>query len=909
MPSRPCLPLLLASLALIFTPALLPAQQESWLDSRLPAADRAHALVGQMTLEEKVSQLEDWATAIPRLGIPDYQTWNESLHGVARAGYATVFPQAIGMGATWDLNIVQAMGDVISQEARGKYNEAQRQDNHRIFYGLTFWSPNINIFRDPRWGRGQETYGEDPFLTGKLGVAFVHGVQGPDLDHLRAVATSKHFAVHSGPESLRHGFNVDPSARDLEETYLPAFRATVTEGHVQSVMCAYNSIDEFPACTNKMLLKDHLRDAWGFKGFVVSDCGAIVDVNQGHKKTPDITHSAALSIQAGTDLSCSIWTPGFNTLADAVHQRLVSEDLITQAAERLYTARIKLGLFDAPGSSRFDNIPFAVVGSNLNRHTSLRAAEESIVLLKNSGVLPLRGETAHVAVIGPTADLLPSILGNYVGTPVRPVTPLDGLTTQFHTSPVLYAQGSTLADGVGVPVPRTVFEAGKGLKTEFFATPNWTGRPVATTTQPAVQTDWENAHPVPQIETNDYSVRWSGQLAVPAAGHYVFTLESGDSFPYSPKESYRFILDGKVISEGSLRQGGDLSSMGNFKAAPGASPTAPPVMQFAKIPSIPFDFTDTKPREFRLEYSHAGDQSGGGLTLKWEAPAQALLDEAVAQAKQADVVVAFVGLSPQLEGEEMRIKIDGFNGGDRTSLNLPAPQQKLLEALSATGKPLVVVLQSGSAVALNWADEHAQAILEAWYPGVEGGTAIARTLAGLNNPAGRLPVTFYRSLDGLPDFTDYSFKTATGGRTYRYFPGKPLWGFGYGLSYSKFTYGPVKLSSESLNAGDPLTATVSVTNAGTVNGDEVVEAYLKTPQEGGPIHSLAGFERITIPAGQSKEVTITLDPRTLSSVDDQGNRSILPGKYTLTLGGAQPKEAQSKSEAAFTIAGKQDLPK
>ena len=909
MPSRPCFPLLLASLALIFTPALLPAQQESWLDSRLPAADRAHALVGQMTLEEKVSQLEDWATAIPRLGIPDYQTWNESLHGVARAGYATVFPQAIGMGATWDLNIVQAMGDVISQEARGKYNEAQRQDNHRIFYGLTFWSPNINIFRDPRWGRGQETYGEDPFLTGKLGVAFVHGVQGPDLDHLRAVATSKHFAVHSGPESLRHGFNVDPSARDLEETYLPAFRATVTEGHVQSVMCAYNSIDEFPACTNKMLLKDHLRYAWGFKGFVVSDCGAIVDVNQGHKKTPDITHSAALSIQAGTDLSCSIWTPGFNTLADAVHQRLVSEDLITQAAERLYTARIKLGLFDAPGSSRFDNIPFAVVGSNLNRHTSLRAAEESIVLLKNSGVLPLRGETAHVAVIGPTADLLPSILGNYVGTPVRPVTPLDGLTTQFHTSPVLYAQGSTLADGVGVPVPRTVFEAGKGLKTEFFATPNWTGRPIATTTQPAVQTDWENAHPVPQIETNDYSVRWSGQLAVPAAGHYVFTLESGDSFPYSPKESYRFILDGKVISEGSLRQGGDLSSMGNFKAAPGASPTAPPVMQFAKIPSIPFDFTDTKPHEFRLEYSHTGDQSGGGLTLKWEAPAQALLDEAVAQAKQADVVVAFVGLSPQLEGEEMRIKIDGFNGGDRTSLNLPAPQQKLLEALSATGKPLVVVLQSGSAVALNWADEHAQAILEAWYPGVEGGTAIARTLAGLNNPAGRLPVTFYRSLDGLPDFTDYSFKTATGGRTYRYFPGKPLWGFGYGLSYSKFTYGPVKLSSESLNAGDPLTATVSVTNAGTVNGDEVVEAYLKTPQEGGPIHSLAGFERITIPAGQSKEVTITLDPRTLSSVDDQGNRSILPGKYTLTLGGAQPQEAQSKSEAAFTIAGKQDLPK
>jgi beta-glucosidase len=885
------------------------AQQAPYLDTKLPASERAHDLVGRMTLEEKVAQLEDWATAIPRLGVPDYQTWNESLHGVARAGYATVFPQAIGMGATWDPAIVHSMGNVISTEARAKYNEAQRQDNHRIFYGLTFWSPNINIFRDPRWGRGQETYGEDPFLTSKLGVAFVTGVQGEDLDHLRAVATSKHFAVHSGPESLRHGFNVDPSARDLEESYLPAFRATVTEGHVQSVMCAYNSIDEFPACTNKMLLKDHLRDAWGFKGFVVSDCGAIVDVNAGHKKTPDITHSAALAIQAGTDLSCSIWTPGFNTLADAVHQGLVSEDLITQAAERLYTARFKLGMFDPQGSNPLDHIPFGTAASLPNRQISLKAAEESIVLLKNSGVLPLKAAPGHIAVIGPTADLLPSILGNYVGTPLYPITPLDGMTRQFHSSPILYAQGSTLAAGVGVPVPRTAFGLGKGLTTEFFATPNWTGRPLVTRFEPEVQTDWENARPVPQMETTNYSVRWSGQLTVPAAGHYVFTLESGDSFPYSPAETYRFILDGKVISEGSLRQGGDLSAMGNFHAAPGASPTAPPLMKFAKIPSIPVDFTDTNPHDFKLEYSHSGDQSGGGLTLKWEAPADAQIAEAVSQAKLADVVVAFVGLSPELEGEEMNIKIEGFSGGDRTSLELPAPQQKLLEALSATGKPLVVVLQSGSAVALNWANEHAQAVLEAWYPGVEGGAAIAHTLAGLNNPAGRLPVTFYASLDGLPAFTDYSFKTGSGGRTYRYFPGKPLWGFGYGLSYTTFTYGPVKLSADSVKAGDPVTATVTVTNSGSLPGDEVVEAYLKTPQKDGPIHTLAGFERVNIPAGQSKDVTITLDPRTISSVDEQGNRSILAGKYSLTIGDAQPQEAASKSEASFTVTGTAALPK
>jgi beta-glucosidase len=464
-----------------------------------------------------------------------------------------------------------------------------------------------------------------------------------------------------------------------------------------------------------------------------------------------------------------------------------------------------------------------------------------------------------------------------------------------------------------VPVPRTAFGLNQGLKTEFFATPDWTGRPAATITQPAVQTDWESARPAPPIETHSYSVRWTGSLSVPAPGHYVFTLESGDSFPWSPGESYRFTLDGKVLSEGSLRQGDEFTAQGSFKAAPGASPTAPPYMHSAKVPTIPVDFADTNPHDFRLEYSHWGDEAGGGLTLKWQAPAQAQLDEAVARAKESDVVVAFVGLSPQLEGEEMSIKIDGFNGGDRTSLDLPAPQQKLLEAVAATGKPLVVVLQSGSAVALNWASQHAEAVLEAWYPGVEGGTAIARTLAGLSNPAGRLPVTFYASLDGLPDFTDYAFKTGAKGRTYRYFQGKPLWGFGYGLSYTTFKYGPVKLSIDpataTLKAGDPLTATVTVTNAGTTNGDEVVEAYLKTPQTDGPIQSLAGFQRISIPAGQSRDVSITLDSRALSSVDNQGNRAILEGKYTLTLAAAQPQETENKAEASFTVTGSAALPK
>ena len=878
-------------------------------NTQLSAQARAHDLVSKMTVEEKASQLEDWAPAIPRLGIPDYETWNEALHGVARAGYATVFPQAIGMAATWDPKMLHAMGDIISTEGRAKYNQAQREGNHRIFYGLTFWSPNINIFRDPRWGRGQETYGEDPFLTGKMGVAFITGVQGDDPEHPKAVATSKHFAVHSGPESQRHTFNVMVSPRDLEETYLPAFRATVMDGHVKSVMCAYNAIDNYAACANKNLLVDHLRKAWGFNGFVVSDCAAIMDVTNGHHNAPDIVHAAAISLEAGTDLSCSIWAPGFDTLADAVKQKVVSEDLLTQAAERLYTARFELGMFDPQGSNALDAVPFSTNDSKAHRMVAEKAAEEAMVLLKNDGTLPFKSAPKSIAVVGPEADLIFALEGNYNGVPDHPVEPVDGIAAQFPGAQVHYAQGSSLAEGAKVPVPRTAFGGGPdgtgGLKTEYFGDADWTGRPVAVGYDQDIQAEWGASMPVPEVMTHDYSVRWSGKMSAPAAGHYEFSIEPADSFPYSPKDSFRLTIDGKVFAEGSLRKAMDLSSMGNFKSAPGASPSAPPIMSGPSPAVVPFDFMDTTPHEFKLEYSHSGDQAGGGIYLKWAAPAQAQLDEAVTAAKQSDVVVAFVGLSPQLEGEEMPIKIDGFGGGDRTKLGLPAAQQKLLEAVAATGKPVVVVLMSGSAVAMPWAQEHAAAVIEAWYPGMEGGTAIAKTLAGLNNPAGRLPVTFYNSVDDLPAFTEYSMK----GRTYRYYDGTPEWGFGYGLSYSNFTYGPVELSTSKLQAGEPLTTTVKVSNNSAMAGDEVVEAYLKTPQNSGPIHSLAGFERVHLQAGESREVTLRLDPRSLSSVDDKGERSILAGKYALTLAGAQPAEAKAKSEASFTVTGSMPLPR
>ncbi len=891
---------LLATLPFFCGFALAQSKAPAYMDSSLPAAQRAHDLVSQMTLDEKASQLEDWATAIPRLGISDYQTWSEALHGVANSGHATVFPQAIGMAATWDPALVHQMGDVISTEGRAKYYEAQKEGNHRIFYGLTFWSPNINIFRDPRWGRGQETYGEDPFLTGKMGVAFIEGVQGPDADHPRAVATSKHFAVHSGPESTRHTANVDVSPRDLEETYLPAFRSTVIDGHVKSVMCAYNAIDGTAACANTMLLKDHLRDAWGFKGFVVSDCAAIVDVYNGHKNAPDIEHAAAISLKAGTDLSCSIWAPGFNTLAKAVHDGLVKEDRVTQAAERLYTARFQLGMYDAPGTNPWDKIKASDNDSPEHQALSLKAAREAMVLLKNDGVLPLAKTTRSIAVVGPTADLLTALEGNYNGQASSPISPLDGIIKQFAGARVHYAQGATLAAGFSVPVPRTAFPG--GLRTEYFADADWTGRPVATGSEPTIQHDWRDSTPVPEIKSHDYSVRWTGKLKVPAAGQYKFTLMGGEGFPYSPQENYKVVLDGKVVSEGSLTKG--KLNMGDFKVGTGANPTAPPVMNGSSPAVIDLTLNDTMEHDFIVQYSHFGDLAGGGVTLRWEAPAQAQLDEAVAAAKDSDVVVAFVGLSPQLEGEEMPIKIEGFNGGDRTSIDLPASQRALLDAIGATGRKVIVVSLSGSAIAQTWATEHAAALLQAWYPGGQGGAAVAETLAGVNNPAGRLPVTFYASTTDLPPFTDYSLKN----RTYRYYTGKPLWGFGYGLSYSKFSYTPVKVSP-TVAAGKPVTATVTVRNTSTHPGDEVVEAYLKTPQADGPTHSLVAFERVHLNAGESREVTLNIAPRSLSSVDDKGERSILSGKYHLSIGSTQPEETSAKSEADFSVTGTVTLPR
>ena len=859
------------------------AAQPGYMNPALPLEQRVNDLIGRMTLEEKVAEMRDHAAPIPRLGVPKYDWWNEGLHGVAFAGYATNFPQVIGMAATWDTGLVHRMGETVSTEARAKYNEAMRKDQHEMFFGLTFWAPNVNIFRDPRWGRGQETYGEDPFLTGRMGVAFVSGMQGNDPQHFRVVSTPKHYAVHSGPALLRHGFNVDVSPHDLEDTYLPAFRATVTEAHAQSVMCAYNSIDGAPACASNMLLRDHLRDAWKFDGYVVSDCAAVADVNTGHHYAPDMAHAAAAVVKAGTDLECGFGKgQAFPALVDAVHQGLIQESEIDAALSRLLRARFQLGMFDPPSSFPYGRLAISEVNSPDHRQLSLRAARESIVLLKNQDhILPLKGGITRIAVVGPTAELVQSLQGNYNGPPPSPVYPLDGIEKRFSAAKVAYAQGSTLVEGFAMPIEHTALHpasgSGDGLTGEYFSSPDLSGSPVLTRTDRNINFNWDKVVPVNGLERNNYSVRWSGSFTPPAPGEYKLGVRVNYCYACQNAEGYRLYLDEKLVVQSG---GGTTGERGAVIEAPVA-------------------FSDTKPHAIRLEYLHG--TGSAGIDLTWQAPAAVLRNQAVEAAKQSEVTIAFVGLSPSLEGEEMPVKLAGFNGGDRTSIDLPAAQEDLLKALAATGKPLVVVLQNGSALAVNWAARNAGAILEAWYPGEEGGTAIAETLAGDNNPAGRLPLTFYSSLKQVPPFEEYSMR----GRTYRYLADKPLYGFGFGLSYTSFAYSNLKVTQS-----DSVTVEGDVKNTGATAGDEVVELYLTQPKAfETPLRVLAGFQRVHLGPGESAHVSLTIDPRSLGQVDAKGNRVIVPGEYIVSLGGAQPQEAASVQTGKFNVTAKAELPK
>ncbi|NID13933.1 glycoside hydrolase family 3 protein [Luteibacter yeojuensis] len=834
---------------------------------------RAADLVARMSLAEKVAQLQSAAPALPRLGIPAYEWWNEGLHGAARAGYATVFPQAIGLAATWDPDLLRRVGDAVSREARARFDAIGAGRDHGRYEGLTIWSPNVNIFRDPRWGRGQETYGEDPYLTGRLAVGFVEGIQGPDPAHPRAIATPKHFAVHSGPEAGRHGFDIDVSPHDLEATFLPAFRAAVTEGHAGSVMCAYNALHGTPVCADAALLGGILRKDWGFRGYVVSDCDAIDDMTKFHYYRPDNAGSSAAAIAAGTDLDCGF---AYADLAEALRRGDVAESVLDTSLVRLFAARYRLGEIGAPA------VKPKPVDTKAHSALSLRAALESMVLLKNEhGTLPLRG-TPRIAVIGPNADTVETLEANYHATPRAPVTPLLGLRARFGTERVSYAQGSPVAGGVPVPIPETALrtdhgsDAGTGLAGSYFANTRFDGKPLATRVDRTVDFDWDHVTPA-GLPDGRYAVRWTGTLVPPGPGDYTLAVHVERCFDCAGHDPVRLFVDGKPV----------IDDKGDDKDV-----------------QATLHFDDARAHDLRLDYVHSGEDQG--VRLQWLPPAEAQLAEAERTVAAADIAVAFVGLSPDVEGEELHVDVPGFDGGDRTDIGLPAAQQALLERATAGGKPLVVVLMSGSAVALNWAQAHASAIVAAWYPGEDGGTAIAQILAGDYNPAGRLPVTFYRSVLDLPPFASYQMK----GRTYRYFKGTPLYPFGHGLSYTSFAYTDARVSAKTVDAGQTVTASVTVRNSGPRAGDEVVQAYVSYPATDtlAPVRNLVGIQRVHLVAGESRTVSFPLDPRRLSSVDASGKRAVVAGNYSLFIGGGQPGDAPGQ-RVDFAIDGRQALPR
>ncbi|HEX4343175.1 MAG TPA: glycoside hydrolase family 3 C-terminal domain-containing protein, partial [Verrucomicrobiae bacterium] len=694
---------------------------EIWKDASQPRAARVQDLISRMSLAEKIQEMRNGAAAIPRLGVPSYDFWSECLHGVARSGTATVFPQAIGMAATWDTSLLHDIADVIATEARAKHNDyvAKHNGDSARYYGLTFWTPNINIFRDPRWGRGQETYGEDTFLTSRLGVAFIRGLQGDDPDHVKAMACAKHFAVHSGPEPARHTFDVEPSERDFYETYLPHFEAAVREGHVGAVMGAYNSVYGLPACANPLLLTDLLRKQWGFDGHVVSDCGAIYDIYANHKTVDTSEEAAARAVQAGDDLCCGT---DYNSLTRAVKNGLISEKEVDVAVSRLFDARFRLGMFDPPEKDPYARITLDQNDTPEHEALALKTAQESVVLLKNNGLLPLdRSRIKRIAVLGGNANSIPVLLGNYNGNPARPVTILKGIQEVAGANiDVIYATNS--------PYPLMVAQAGESA-------------------------------PVREMQA------------------------------------------------------------------------------------------------------------------------------ALEVAQKADVIIYVGGISPQLEGEEMHVSYDGFLGGDRTRIELPAVQTDLLKALYATGKRIVFVNCSGSAIAMPWEATNLPAIVQAWYPGEQGGRAVADILFGETNPSGRLPVTFYRATSDLPAFEDYSMTN----RTYRYFSGTPLFAFGHGLSYTKFNYAAPKLEHRKVAADQTIKLSFTLKNSGLRDGEEVAQVYFRhiksaVPQ---PRLALCGFARVLILKDKTAHISVEIPAERLRYWDTIQKKYVVEiGAYELLIGAA-----------------------
>ena len=849
------------------------AQQDfKFKNPSLPIEQRVNDLVARMTVDEKISQLMDSSPAIERLGVPEYNWWNESLHGVARAGFATVFPQSISIASSWDCQLIFDVANVISDEARAKNNEYLRRGQHGMYQGLTFWSPNVNIFRDPRWGRGHETYGEDPYLTSQLGLNYVNGLQGTDEKYLKVVATAKHYAVHSGPEPSRHYFNAKTSNIDLYETYLPAFRTLVKEGNVYSVMGAYNRFRGESASASPFLF-NILRNDWGFNGYIVSDCGAVTDIWKYHKITPDAASASALAVKTGLDLECG---SSYKSLKEALERKLLTEADIDITLKRLFTARFRLGMFDPVEMVPYAQIPFSVNNNPAHDYLARVASQKSIVLLKNqNNSLPLSKSLKTIAVIGPNANDTQSLWGNYSGIPSNPITVLKGIQNKLEPNvKVLYAKGTDLAKGVPemkvIPSINFQNENGtQGLTAEYFDNTKWEGKPLFTRTDDNIDFHWDINTPDPRLKMGNYSVKWNGYLVVAKTGTYSI---SEWSKPFMTVEI-----------EGGKNTGGKNNHH--------------PRIREQKIEL-------EAGKKYKIEAKYQNNYGDAIAQLLWAEPQENLLQEATKIANQADAVVLVLGLNERLEGEEMKVEADGFDGGDRTSLDLPSNQEELMKAMVATGKPVTLVLINGSALSVNWANDNVPAILTAGYPGQQGGNAIADVLFGDYNPAGRLAVTYYKSVDQLPDFENYAME----GRTYRYFHKKPLYPFGFGLSYTKFKYGNIQLPA-TISSEKEFEVAIDVTNIGKRDGDEVVELYLKdekasTPR---PIWQLEGFERINLKKGETKTVRFKITPRQLSLINNKDQRVIESGWFTISVGGKQPDGSEDTQMGRFKINGKSVL--
>jgi beta-glucosidase len=858
------------------------AAQPAYLNRTLSPQQRAADLVHQMTVEEKVTQLVNQSRAVPRLYVPDYDWWSESLHGVARDG-TTEFPEPVGLAATFDADAIHRMAIVIGTEGRASHVRGMRDGHSDIFEGLDFWAPNINIFRDPRWGRGQETYGEDPFLTARMGVAFVTGMQGDDPKYYRVISTPKHYAVHSGPEPTRHRADVKVTKHDEVDTYLPAFRATVTEGKAGSVMCAYNSINGQPACVNEFLLQNQLRGKWGFQGYVVSDCEAVINIFRDHHFTKTQPEASALAVQRGMDNECVDFGKvkddhDYKPYLDAYKQGFLKESEIDTALVRLFTARMKLGMFDPPEAVPYSQIDEKELDTPEHRAMARAIANESMVLLNNDGVLPLNKGALKIALVGPLADQTKYLLGNYNGVPTHTVSVLEGLESEFPEARISFVPGTQFLRNDGDAVPASAFttsEGQPGLKIQFATGELFGGKPTILVTRDVTTVDLKSED-IPQEAAGKYPLRveWNGFLTPTETGDYSIGVRFQAGF-------VMVLVDARPVAQGW--------------AGPddvGQSKVGHIYLEQGRKVSLKVDYSQPNAGAIRAQ-------------LIWSKYDPKPSSEAIAAAKAADVVVAVLGITSELEGEEMPVSEAGFKGGDRTSIDLPKPEEELLEAVTATGKPVVLVLANGSALAVNWAKEHANAILESWYAGEEGGSAIAETLSGKNNPAGRLPVTFYTGVEQLPPFEDYAMK----GRTYRYFEGKPLYPFGYGLSYATFSYSGLTLPKSAIKAGDPVAAGVTVTNTSKREGDEVAQLYLSFPKvAGAPLRALRGFNRVHLKAGESQTVQFELRDRDLSMVTEAGEPIIAEGNYSVSIGGGQPDTGAPSVAGTFQVKGSEKLP-